>query len=72
MPYTDDWLHYFVARVGRAVDDRTVSDRAFREWMMDSIDDLAAFAHARHPIADSVAQAAEADAATDHRRLFSD
>lgn len=67
---TDDWLHYFVARVACAVDDRTVSDRWFREWMAEVVADLAAFAHEAHPVDKSVLRDAEAAAAADHQAIF--
>lgn len=66
----DEWLHYFVARVVCALEDRTLSDRGFREWMDEMVGDLAAFAHAAHPVSDAIQREAEETAAADHQNNF--
>jgi len=58
-PFPDDWLHYFLARVRACLDDPAVSDREFRAWMAESLEDLAAFADARHPVDAAVKADAE-------------
>jgi hypothetical protein len=45
LQHTDDWLHYFVARIVCALEDRQVSDLSFRQWMDEAVADLSAFAH---------------------------
>jgi hypothetical protein len=67
---TDHWLHYFIARIDCALDDRLLSDRGFREWMDEALANLAAFAHEAHPIPDALQREAAAAAQAEHQEFF--
>jgi len=66
------WLHYYVARLRFAVDDRWVSARELRQWMIEVLPDLAQFAEEQYPLSDTAQRAVQAAARQDHRVSFFD